>query len=387
MEAAELKEITDGLAASHAEIKALIATGEQKHEERVVALVERIGAMETRMSRPNLSADVANHQSDEVKDLGQKAWSKWLRRGSISFDEQKAIRNAAIAGPDEQRALLPEDDTQGGYFAPSEFVGEVIKGVIEMSPVRSVARVRTTSNRSVFVPKRTGTFAAVWLGKSDETRSETTGLTYGMEEVSNNELTAMVDIAKQDLEDAQFDLEGELRTEFAEQFGVAESLSFVLGDGQAEAEGFMTNTAVGTETITGGDVTLDGTIDLVHGLKSAYARNAVMVMRRSTVGRYRKLKDGGGTPLWQAMAGGNPSTIIGERYVEFPDMAAVANNATPVAYGDFRRAYWIIDRIQMEVSRDPYSQSDKGRVRFIARKRVGGQVVVAEAIRKLDVGA
>ena len=44
MEAAELKEITDGLAAAHAEIKQLIEAGEQKHEERVVALSERIGA-------------------------------------------------------------------------------------------------------------------------------------------------------------------------------------------------------------------------------------------------------------------------------------------------------------------------------------------------------
>jgi HK97 family phage major capsid protein len=37
------------------------------------------------------------------------------------------------------------------------------------------------------------------------------------------------------------------------------------------------------------------------------------------------------------------------------------------------------------VLRDPFTQATSGNVRFIARRRVGGQVVLAEAIRKLKV--
>jgi HK97 family phage major capsid protein len=33
--------------------------------------------------------------------------------------------------------------------------------------------------------------------------------------------------------------------------------------------------------------------------------------------------------------------------------------------------------------RDPYTQATSGNVRFIFRRRLGGQVVMAEAIRKL----
>jgi HK97 family phage major capsid protein len=55
----------------------------------------------------------------------------------------------------------------------------------------------------------------------------------------------------------------------------------------------------------------------------------------------------------------------------------------PIAYGDFARGYTLVDRIQMEMLRDPYTQATSGNIRFIFRRRLGGQVTLAEAIRKL----
>jgi HK97 family phage major capsid protein len=80
-----------------------------------------------------------------------------------------------------------------------------------------------------------------------------------------------------------------------------------------------------------------------------------------------------------------PNTILGQPYVEVPDMPDVAANAFPIAFGDVRRAYTVVDRISLSVLRDPFTQATNGNVRFIARRRVGGQVVLAEAIRKLKV--
>jgi HK97 family phage major capsid protein len=58
-----------------------------------------------------------------------------------------------------------------------------------------------------------------------------------------------------------------------------------------------------------------------------------------------------------------------------------------VAFGDFRRAYMIVDRIQLAILRDPFTQATSGTIRYVARRRVGGQVVLAEAIRKQKVSA
>ena len=54
-------------------------------------------------------------------------------------------------------------------------------------------------------------------------------------------------------------------------------------------------------------------------------------------------------------------------------------NATPVAYGDWKKAYVILDRQGMEVLRDPFT--NKPFVRFYTTKRVGGGVVNFEAYK------
>lgn len=298
---------------------------------------------------------------------------------------RKGVENMA---PEEVKKLTISDDTTGGFLAPKEYVGDIIKGIVLYSPVRGLARIRTTSQRSVQMPKRTGTFAAKWVGEN-ETRTETTGLTYGLEEVPNHELYALVDISFQDLEDSAFDLEAEIRAEATEQFGVAEGAAFVSGNAVKRPEGFMTQSDVGS--VNSGDanlITADGLIKLFYELKSGYVANSTWVMNRSTVRQTRLLKDTTNQYIWQpGLQAGEPALLLGRPVVELPDMPNIAANAFPVAFGDFRRAYVIVDRLSVSVLRDPITQATSGAVRFIFRKRVGGQVILPEAIKKLKVAA
>ncbi len=66
-------------------------------------------------------------------------------------------------------------------------------------------------------------------------------------------------------------------------------------------------------------------------------------------------------------------------------MPSIAGNAFPVVFGDFNSAYRIYDRVSLTLLRDPFTQATNGLVRFHARRRVGGDVVKAEAIRKLKI--
>lgn len=284
----------------------------------------------------------------------------------------------------EYKALSIVPDTAGGYLAPSEYVREIIKTVTEISPVRSLVRVRQTAAKSVQLPKRTGQFAAQWVAEQG-TKAETTGLTYGLEEIPTSELYALVDISNQMLEDSAFSMDGEISMEAAEQFAVAEGAAFVSGSGVGKPQGFLTNASVGT-TNSGAatTVTADGLLSLKYAVKSAYQAAASWVMKRATISSVRKLKDGNGNYLWQpGLAQGRPNTLDGDPYVEVADMPSEGAGLKPVAYGDWRRAYTWIDRISMEMLRDPYTQATSGNVRFIVRKRVGGQVTLAEAIQVL----
>ena len=311
---------------------------------------------------------------------------------NIADDHRKALERSVA----ETKSLSITDDSTGGYLAPVEYVREIIKGVTEISAPRALVRVRSTTQKSVQQPKRTGQFAAVRVLEQG-TRSETTGLTYGMVEISAPEMYALVDISQQNLEDSAFDLEAEVREEAVEQFAVKEGSEFVTGSGIGEMEGIVTKATAGgisstnsgsAAVIADADGQANGLLTLKHAIKTAYARNATWVMNRTTIGAVRKLKDSDKNYIWMpGIALGRPNSIDGDPYVEVPDMPSEGAGNYPIGYGDWRRAYTMVDRIAMGMLRDPYTQATSGNIRLLFRRRVGGLVVLSEAVRMLKCAA
>jgi HK97 family phage major capsid protein len=340
---------------------------QQKNLEEATAKIE---SLETILARPN-----ASKSADA--DIQVKAFGKWLRKGEI--DEM------------EKKALYESDDTLGGFYAPTEYVADLIKSVTEISPIRSIARVRQTDKRGIEVPKRTGQFSASWVSETG-TRSETTGYTTGLQQIDAHELYALVDISQAMLEDSAFDLESEMGSEFAEQFAKAEGTAFVSGSGVGQPLGF-TDASAGVSSTNSGDnsaLTANGLYDLVYAIKSEYLGNARFVMNRTTFSKVLQLEDTAGQKVFHVglnLVSGAPSTIAGFPYVLATDMPDVAGSAKPIAFGDFSRAYTVVDRVNLSIMRDPYSQATSGNIRYVARRRVGGQVVLAEAIQLQNISA
>ena len=378
LEAVEKGDGTAMLDAKLEKIEAKLDSYEDLNQKMTVAeqnatdVKGQLDKLETVLKRPNSGFDTKSI------DESLQTFDAYCRKG---FD---ALTDA------EKKALTVSNDSTGGYLAPPEYVRELIKTVTEISPIRSIARVRSTGQRSIQVPKRTGTFAAQWVAESG-TRSETTGYQVGLEEIPAHEYYALVDISEQDLEDSVFDLEAEMQSEFSTQFAKAEGTAFVSGNAVGKPEGFMTNSDVSEVNSGNGTALLaDGLLTLVHSIKSEYASNATFVLNRSTLSAIRKLKDTAGQYVFQAgmsLVSGVPNTILGYPYVEATDMPSVGANAFPVAFGDFSKAYMIVDRVALAVLRDPFTQATTGNVRYIARRRVGGQVVLPEAIVKQKVSA
>ncbi len=333
---------------------------------------KRLDEIETKMSRVPVAGQPAPENELSIE---HKALMTFLRK------------DISGVGPDERKALVSSDDTAGGYLVSPEISNELLKTITEFSPIRSIARVRPTSKNEIWVRKRTGQFAARHVGET-ETRTETTGLAYGMEKIPNHEMYADVVVSNQELEDSDFNLESEISMEAGEQFGVAEGNDFILGNSINKAEGFLVNAAIVAAKIAGdtaGDVSVTDILNLYYGIKDGYARNATWTMRRATVQKVVLFKDDANHYIWMpSLVGTMPQTLLGRPILECIDMPAVASLAYAVAFGDFRRGYTIVDRLQMSVLRDPYSQKMSGSVEFMVRKRVGGQVVQAEAIKILQ---
>lgn len=283
------------------------------------------------------------------------------------------------------KALRVADDTAGGYLAPPDFQKEVIKNIVEFSPVRQAARAGSTASGSVILPKRTGAPTASWTAESED-RPETAP-SYGQVEITVHEAACYIDVSNKLLEDAAVNIEAELAFDLAEEFGRIEGAAFVNGDGVKKPLGFMAAANVGF-TLNGHATTLaaDPLISLMYALPAFYRNRGVWILNGTTLATVRKLKDGQSNYLWQpSYQAGAPETLLGRPVVEAVDMPDIASGAFPIAFGDFASAYRVYDRLSLSVLRDPFSMATKGLVRFHARRRVGGGVVRGEAIKKLKM--
>jgi HK97 family phage major capsid protein len=100
----------------------------------------------------------------------------------------------------------------------------------------------------------------------------------------------------------------------------------------------------------------------------------------------RKFKDGDDNYIWQpGTAVGQPSTLLGYPVAEAEDMPDIVADAFSIAFGDFARGYLVVDRVGINVLRDPFSA--KPYVLFYTTKRVGGGVQNFEAIKLMKFAA
>lgn len=346
-------------------------------EQQAKAMQEQLDRVEELLNRPG---------NGLTKDDGNKIIGAFDRIMRKPVNERQSA-DVEIVNKYTNSIVKGNDESAGYLLAPPEMEREIIKNVIEMTPMRALATVRSIGSGSLKQPKKTASGSASRIGEI-ATRTNTGDPTYGMLEIQAPEMFARIAISQQMLEDSGYDLMAELREDASEQFAVKEGLEYISGLNAAnQGEGVLTNEDIDYTPGTHASlIKPDGIIDLIYGIKTAYSRNAVLGMNRLTLGEIRKLKDTTNQYLWvPGIATASPNTIGGAPYVEMPDMPDIAANAFPVIYGDFRRGYKIVDRVGISFQADFMTEADNGLVIFRGRKRSGSAVVLPEAIRKLKI--
>lgn len=360
-----------------------IRSEQEKHFSNVNKLQERLDDIETKMARPPIDISGAANPFFEAQDKSKafqsrecKAYNRYLRRG----------KEFMIA--EEAKALRVADDPRAGYLAPPELDTAIIKGISEFSAVRSVAGVRQISAESLEIPKKTGTGNAYWIGEIAE-RTEVTGLEFGMEKIPTEEMAYLMKASLKNLEDARWPLEQEITAEMSEAFARLEGTAFLKGDGVNKPEGILTHPGIATHNSEDADdITPDSVLALPFQVKSGYISNGRYLLNRTSLWKIRAFKDPvTGTYLWQPAMGfgadAYPATICGFPYTLCPDLDDPGEDKYPILFGDFMRGYRIVDRVPFSIQRLSEKYAEFGQVGFLGRRRIGGQVVLAEAIIKL----
>lgn len=320
---------------------------------------------------------------DKLEAKGQRLGAPAIVQGA---DDKKAFVSFLQSGQIDQKALTVAADAPAYVLAPEETSGEFIRNLVEFSPIRAIADVRTTASHTILLPKRTGITNAVWVGET--TARNASEPTFDQSEITVKELATYVDLSLRMLEDSG-NVEAEVRLALAEDFGAKEATAFVNGTAATEPTGFMT--AAGIAEVANGHATnlsADALINLFYAMPATYRNRGSWVMNGTTLATVRKLKDGNGNYLWQpSYQAGQPETILGRPVVEALDMPNVVAAATPIIFGDFKAGYRIYDRVALDVMPDLLTQRITGLARFHARRRVGAGVVRTDVFCKLKMAA
>lgn len=354
------------------ELRTAATAFETRQTDALRAANERIAALETRLNRPGTQQETTDQRTDE-----QRAFGVYLRRGDAGLSEV------------ERRALTVGNDTSAGFLAPEQYGSEILKTLAEYSPIRNYAKVVQISGPEIRYPKRLTGTNADWVAEIAN-RVESTP-TYDQVTLTPYELATFVEVSKQLLEDAAYDVEGEIRDAVAEDFGQKEGAAFINGNGTGKPRGILQATGI-AEVVSGHATTLgsapgDLLIDLMAKLPTAHANNGAWTMNRLTLAAVRKLKDAQGAYLWQpSIQAGQPSTLLGRPVIEAVDMPNVGAGAFPIVFGDWS-GYRIVDRVGLSILTDPFTRAKNGITVFHARKRVGGDVTHADKFVKLKIAA
>ena len=343
-------------------------------------------------NRPTLSAKT------DTQSIEKKAFNAYLRNGDESYMRGEHLEEKAGA-----TRLHVADNTSGGYLIATEASDKINSVLRNAASIRAIANVVQIESATYEVLVDRNDLGISWINDSENAVMRTDTPNTDIIKIDLSEMAALPKISQRLLDDGAFDIESWLVSRIADKFARSEGSSFILGTGTNQPKGILrynltahdSNTPnwknlsyIGTGHASDfkNDNPTDSLINLVYSLGARYRANATFVMNSKTAGAVRKMKDADGRFLWgDSMLTGEPARLLGYPVLISEDMHDVGANQYPIAFGDFNAGYTIVERPDMRIQRDPFTQ--KPHVLFFATKRVGGGVVDFDSIRLLKVAA
>lgn len=370
---------------------------------------KRVEALESEKGKLSGQVETLNGKLTELDKLKcdlEKELANVKRPGGVQGKEvsehKAAFMNFIRKGKDDglaelqQKALQTTVEADGGFAVPEELDRAILAILRNISPMRSVCNQITVGTPDFKKLVSIGGAGSGWVGET-AARPATGTPTLAQIAAVMGEIYANPQATQTSLDDMFFDAEAWLNEEVAREFSEKEALAFLTGDGTNKPKGILAYTlstdadatrAFGSiqkvHSGTAGDFDGDDLTKLVYTLKKGYRMSSAWMMATMTLFKVRTLKDLEGNYLWRpGLEAGQPSTLLGYDIAENEDMPAVAADANAVLFGDFKRAYTIVDRIGTRVLRDPYT--NKPNVGFYTTKRVGGMLTDSQAVKVLTL--
>ena len=280
-------------------------------------------AEESLRSLVSRQSPVDDNTNDELR--------KFLKGETRSYD---ATPNKA-----EMRALTKGSATAGGNTIPTTFYGQLWEYLRENASLLAggATIINTSGGENFEVPTPTTFGAAAAVAEAGTLAG--TDPAFAKRVLGAFKFGQLVTVSRELVDDEGVDLEGFLARQVGQNVGNAFGTKLITGAGTTEPTGITVSSTLGVTTPTAvvGVPTFDNIIDLFYSVIAPYRNRstAAWLMKDSTAGIVRKLKDTTNQYLWQpSVQIGTPDLLLGKPVITDPNVAAPALNAKSILFGD-----------------------------------------------------
>ena len=305
---------------------------------------------------------------------------------------QKTVEwfSALYSGDHQKLQILSEGTAaDGGYLVPEEFANVIIEDIRDISIMRGLASVMTTTSDTVHIPSLVSRPKATW--RAEKAPKNTSTATFSENVLTPYSLAAIVGLSNELVADARLGVGGSIVNY------IAGLMSTSINEEQEKA--FWTGSGSGRPTgVDGGGYTLrtfaagagatdvqraDQIIQAYHNTPQGYRNRAVWVGNMGTWGEVGRLKDSQNRYLLSDLAG-SPTQLLKGRPVYESNFLAGGT----LLFGDFS-FYQIVDRegISVRVSDEATvagsSAFEKNLTYIRVETRVDAELLLPAAVSKV----
>lgn len=349
-----------------------------------VDLRKQLTEIEKKANRPKADG---NHREDTPEQAEyRKAFQAYVRTGE---GDSRSLKEMG------RKAMNSGSDPDGGYLIMPEMDMAIDRVVGTIGAMARLADTITIGTQKWQKLVKTSGMAMRRVANGG-TGGETIEPKYSQVEIEVFPAEVEPWVFNETLEDSRVSLESDLADEAAIGFAEGANAEFITGDGVGKARGITAHSNVVNSSYAWGSVgyvrsgksaafmsvaPADRVISLQHALKPQYRPGAVWLTNDGTLAVMRQMKDGSGAYyLWQP----DPAAAFGGRFLGAPvevddNMPALGAGSYSLAYGNFKRAYKVVNRAGTTLIRDNITL--KGQTKFNFRRRFGGGIVNYEALK------
>jgi len=358
---------------------------------------------EEQESYDRMMADI-DSRSQKIEDLqAAEQRAKDIEASMVDAPEVREMREARPEGEQdvmrqllrgeirshsfERRDLNTSDDSA---IVPQTFYDVIQERLQLVGPMLDggiVTLLNTTSGEDIKVPVEATRPLATAIDEG--TSISPLDPTFSSLTLKSQKVAVLTKVSRELLEDSGIDVVAYLGRTLGTSIGIKVNNLLTVGTGTDEPNGIVTaaSSAVAGGTGVTGAFTADNLIDLAHSVDGAYVRlGAGFMMRRTTMGALRKLKDNQGQYLYLPAAEvGAPDSFMGFPIYENPDVPAVALKTTgnvgkSVLFGA-TSSYHVrqVGGVELARSDDAYFASDEIGLRLTIR--IWGDLGQSEAVK------